>query len=330
MNKGKIVQFFKNNFGVPTHMNWGYPLMWSAVGTALVYIIVRILNNSGFLFSTSSLAGFTIIVSLLTVMAFFIPAVIASGVGKSDNVIDPVGKFTGIGPVILSILSGIPMVLVYVPLHNLTAYLMLKLGGYITFPAFFCVNDASSTVEKILSYVTNDIIPGLGICFLFFGLMFTLFSKKDIRFAYIILPLALAFSSINAVDFLGIAAIGIWLCFLREKTGNIYTCFFSILSAGVAAIFINPLIKSVDISMVQTYSDMDKTFFYSSLPAFCIGVILFAFFKKTFTDFDKAYNQNYNSTPDEQEERNTFRAGINIPSVIAVIIYIVLWICNRR
>ncbi len=330
MIKDKILLFLKRNFGFPAEMNWGYPLMWSAVGTALVYIVVRILNNSGFLFSTSSLAGFTIIVSLLTVMAFFIPAVIASGTGKTDKIIDPVGKFTGIGPVILSILSGIPMVLVYVPLHNLTAYLMLKLGGRIFFPAFFCVNDASSTVEKILSYITNNIIPGLGICFLFFGLMYALFSKKDIRFTYIVLPLALAISSINGVDFLGIAAIGIWLCFLREKTGNIYTCFFSILSAGIAAGLINPLIKSVDISMVQTHSDMDKTFFYSSLPAFCIGVILLAFFKKTFTDFEKAYNQNYNSTPEEHEERNSFFAGINIPSVIAVIIYIILWICNRR
>ncbi|MCQ2466356.1 MAG: CPBP family glutamic-type intramembrane protease [Clostridia bacterium] len=330
MDKKVISQIYKNNFGFPNQINWGHALFLSSVSTLTVYLIQQMFITSGYLFTTTSLAGFFLTNSLLTVLALLLPVAtlfIETKTHPKNRIVDSIGDYTGLGPLLLALISGCALPLIKIPLHNLCAWIWLRMGNTVIFPTFFCVNDGVSILEKTLYYFTNTLIPAFGISFFFTGLLWACLpkDKKSKILKYFIIAFSFAVFSLNPTDFLGLFIVGIWLCFLREKANNAWAPLLALLCSGGMEFFVLRHVPSVDITMVQVYSDMNSTYVYSSAPALLAGVILLLSFIKPLTDFNSAYYSEYGY--DQQEDKSiSFKSGINLGLIVAVIIFIVLWV----
>ena len=331
MDLRKFGRIIRNHFGFPKTINWGYSLFICAIGTLLVYIGQDLVTSIGSFPSKTSLTGFTLISPALTVLALLLPACTLFYDKKhpKDLIVDTIGSFTGLGPLILAFLSGIALMLIRVPLHNLTVWLWLRIGRTPIFPAFFFVNDPGSKVEKVLSFIVGTVIPGFGTSMFFTGLMWACFSKKEKKLAGLIIALAASVFSLNFFDFIPTFVITLWLCFLRDTVNNVFGPFLALAGSGLMQIFFERFVKEVDITMIQVYSDIDSTYFYSSLPACLVGFILLMFLTKSLNEFRDSYRTDF-TVSDDNEETPLFGKGINIALICAVIIFAVLWILLLR
>lgn len=328
MSNNILVKIYKNNFASPVSINWGHSLFLCSLGTLIVFLLQLIAIKTGFLFTTTSLAGYFITNTLLVVFSLLLPVAtlyIEKITNPRNVIIDSVGSYSGLGILLLSLLSGIALSLVRIPLHNLCTWIWLRMGNTIIFPAFFFVNDGNSIIEKALEYVSGTVIPSFGIALFFTGLLWACITEKNRSFAYIIIPFALAIFSLNPTDFIAYVSIGLWICFLREKSGNIIAPLLALLSSGVVDMLITKYVKMVDITMVQVYSDMDSTFLFSSGPAFIAGIILLAFFAKPINEFSNSYNKKFGYENTEEPVRS-ISSGFNLALIVAIIIFIILWI----
>ncbi len=329
MTLKKLLRIFKNHFGFPVTINWGYSLFLCSIGLLIVFLLRLIIMSKGLPLSFTSLTGYALTEPLLVALSLLMPVAvlfIEKKKHKGNVIIDSVGKYTGIGPLLLSLISGIGLFLIRVPIHNLVTWSWLKLGKTLIFPSFFFVNTPSGVSEVVLGYIAGTAIPGFGASLFFTGLMWACFRKKDKKIAIFLIAFFYAVFSLNAIDFVAIFLTGIWLCFLRDRTDNVWAPFVALLGSGATEIFFSGFVKSVDITMVQVHSDIDSTYFYSSLPAFLVGVILLAFFAKTLNDFKSSYEADSSINGEEENETPTFLTGVNLSLICAIIIFLILWI----
>ena len=328
MSVKKIFRIFRNHFGFPRVINWGYSLFLSALGLLAVYLFKTIAVSKGYPISPTSLVGFTLLELLLVAVSMLIPVgtLVTGRKGEKNGIVDSIGSFTGIGPLLLSLLSGIGLMFIRTPIHNFFSWAWLRIGRTLIFPAFFFVNDSSSVIEKILGYISGTVVPAFGISLFFTGLMWACFKKKDNKIATIVIALSLAFFSLNFIDFIGILFTGFWLCFLRDRVGNVWGPFASLLGCGLTTMFFGKYVKEIDITMIQVYSDIDSTYFYSSLPALLVGLILIGFFAKTLNDFKASYETDSTINGEDNDTKPSLASGVNFALICAIIIIVVLWI----
>ena len=328
MNLKIPARIIKNHFGFPRTINWGYSLLICSVGTLLTFFLRNFLSKLESFPSITSLVGYSVIQPSLVVLALLLPTCslfIERKRSSSDLIVDSIGSFSGIGPLILSFISGIGLMLIRVPLHNLSVWLWLRIGRTPVFPAFFYVNDGGSKMEKWLGFVSGTIIPALGVSLFFTGLMWACFSKREKKIASLIIAVSYAIFSLNFYDFLPLFIIALWLCFLRDTAGHVFAPFLALTGSGLTSMFFDRFVKEVDITMVQVYSDIDSTYFYSSLPAFLVGLILLMFFAKSLNEFRESYYTDF-TVNEEGEEKRYLAKGINIALICALIIFMVLWV----
>ena len=326
-----VKSFFRNNFLPQKRTNWGYPLFIMAVGLASIYIAKELLS-SYLPFTSTSIVFNSLVMPLLTLIALIAPAISLSS-GDTDLSINGItGKFTGIGPLLIAFFSGVPLSLVNSAFHNLVAYLWLRVGNSMVFPAFMCYNADDSVPSKILQLVTVDAIPALGMCIFFTGLMYSLFREENKLLGTIIIVIFYVLYSLNMIDIVGIAITGLWIVILRRKTGNITAPFLSIIAMKLTGTFCTFIISEVDITTLQTYSDIPVSFFYTSIPALFVSAILFGFFKASLDDFERTYYSDMlgREVDAELEEQPVkilpFVKGLNPALLVAVIILAGLWI----
>lgn len=328
MSKNTLVRIYKNNFGFPTTINLGHSLFMCSIGTLIVYLIQKIVVRFGVLFTTTSLVGYFILISLLTVFALLIPFAtlfFEKQTNPRNNIVDSVGSYSGLGILLLSLLSGVALPFIKIPLHNLCSWIWLRGGNTIVLPAFLNINDGTSTIEQVLSYFANTAIPAFGIAFFFTGLLWECLPKSKKAISYAIVALSFAVFSLNPTDFIGLLFVGLWIVFLRDKAGNAIAPLFALLGSGVSEIFLPKLVESVDITMVQVYSDISPTILYSSAPSFIAGLILLGVFIKPINTFNLAYNSEYGFENDSKE-RSSQGLTLNLALIVAVIIFIILWV----
>ena len=326
-----VKSFFRNTFLPKKRTNWGYPLFIMAVALAALYIAKELLAS--FLpFTSTSIVFNSLVMPLLTLLALIAPAISLSS-GDTDLSINGItGKFTGIGPLLIAFFSGVPLGLVNSAFHNLMAYLWLRLGRSMVFPAFMCYNADDSIASQALQIVTVDAIPALGVSIFFTGLLYSLFREENKLAGTIIIILFYSLYSLNMIDIAGIAITGLWIVILRRKTGNIMAPFLSMIAMKLTPYFFSFIISEVDITTLQTYSDIPVSFFYTSIPALFVSAILFGFFKASLDDFERTYYSDMlgREVDAELEEQPLkilpFVKGLNVSLLIAVIILVGLWI----
>ena len=295
--------------------------MVSSILTALLFVIRILLKYTGSPIPATSLIGYSVLEILLILIALMLPSAVLS----RDLTERTIGSFTGTGPLLLAFFSGIPVMLITTALYNFSAWIILRVGSKMLFPIFFCHPDSSATLVKILEIMSDTVIPAAGASFFFFGLLWSRFRSKERFVGYIIIAGAYMLFSMNPVSAVGLFITGWWCSFLRTKTGNIAGPFLCLIASRLSEFLFTGTLSKVDILSIQTYSDIDPVYFYSSLPAAFMGVILISFFMKSLDSFHDSY-------VDEEEETEldtsipSFDKGINLTIIVSGTVFLVIWI----
>ncbi|MCR5529467.1 MAG: hypothetical protein K6F49_09645 [Saccharofermentans sp.] len=315
---GSIIRY---QFSRPSVTNWSYPLMVMSVLTAVFYGIRILANSKACPFPPTSLIGYTFLSVLMTLCVLLLPGFVLSS-GITDQVI---GRNTGAGSLLLAACSGIPLMMVTTSIYNFTSWIVLRLGSSVIFPAFFYHGGTESKTGMVLSILADTVVPAAGASVFFFGLLWSRFRSRERFVGYIIISCAYMLYSMDFLAAGSLFVTGLWCCFLRTKTGNIFCPFLALVSSRLSVFLFGNALTKIDILKVQTYSDIDSTFFYSSLPALFIGVILISFFMRSLNSFRDAFS-------DEEEEGiydkviPAFDKGLNLTVITAGIILAALWI----
>ena len=322
-----VKNFLVRSFRYPKPYNWGYPVFFGAVGYGFAFLLLKLMFSGAFPFSSTSLIGCAVIVIVLEMAAFIAPSVLLAEKGG----LNITGRYTGIGALILSFLSGAPVYLIKASVHNLSVALWLKLGGSIVFPAFFYIFQDITGQTLFLGILIDTVIPAFGLSLFFLGAVWQGFSDKNRKWAFIFIPLLIGLFSLNFLDIAAIVIIGWWLCIVRNHTENIYGPVLVLLGSRLTGILIESIVGELDITVIRLYSDIPGTVYYSTIPALIVAVILLAFFRKTLGEFHFAYSADiYGDTRDPAEKdggkAGGFFKGVNLTIVLGIAIMVVLWI----
>lgn len=323
-------RFTYRPFAIPRPFNWGYSFLFAAVGSALAMILSKFLFDSGCLsFSTTSVVGCGLITALVTTLALMLPSVFI----PEKTGLDITGRYTGVGTLVMSFLSGAPVFLIRASFRNIFTYLWLRLGNTVVFPALFSYSSDTSRASLALQILTDTLVPALGISVFFYGLIWSGIRNDDKDLSYFVIPFLFCLYSLNFPDLPGLLVTGVWLCRVRKDSDNIWGPFLCLAGSRVFSLIMNGIIDEVDLTTLRTYSDMPTTFFFSSLPALVVSGILFAFFRKVLNEFHNTYYSDiYGETgskyglEDDTHKVNRFRSGFNTALFLGVIIFVTFWI----
>ena len=324
-----VKDFLVHSFKYPKPFNWGYPVFFGSLGLVAAVMLSKLMFAGAFPFSSTSLIGCAVIVLLIVMTAFLIPSVLMAEKGS----LDITGRYTGIGALILSFLSGAPLYLIKAAFHNFSLAFWLKNGGSVIFPAVFYHLEDINGMTLFLSILIDTVIPAFGFSFFFLGTVWQGFSEKRKRWAFIVIPLFMALFSFDFMNLPAILIIGWWLCIVRSRTENIYGPVLALLGARFTGILIGSVVIEIDLTTVRTYSDIPTTFVYSSIPAIVVAVILLAFFRKTLGEFHNTYSESaeiFGDTrlPVEKDggKANKMLKGFNLTLFLGIVICVILWI----
>ncbi|MBQ7274813.1 MAG: hypothetical protein IJR15_05080 [Clostridiales bacterium] len=315
-----VLEILKHNFLPPRVMTWGWPLMLLSIMTAAFFAARCLFKNPDLPFPAASVVGCSFLVILETLCALVLPAVMCSR-GFEDR---PVGHFTGVGALILSFISGIPLTMIRVPLYNALAWVTLRLTGNSVYPVFFHGN-TDSPYGVYLSILCDVIIPAFGASIFFFGLLWCRFKSTDRFKAIIVITAAFVLYSMDFTSTLAIAAAGIWCCYLRSRIYNMWAPFLCLISMGLCEMFLPDTLARIDIFNVQTYADIGSTYFYSSLPSFFMGMVLLLFFIRMLDSFSISLRHEVNGSEDD-DIIPPFDKSINLSLLLTMTVFIVVWV----
>ena len=320
-----VKNFIVRSFKYPKPYNWGYPVFFGGVGAGVAFLLLKLFFSSVTLSSTS-LIGCAITVLVLVMAAFVIPSVLIAEKGG----LDITGRYTGIGALILSFLSGAPIYLIKASLHNLMISAWLRIGGTIIFPGVFYYLEEISGQTLGLSILIDTLVPAFGISLFFLGAVWQGFTEKNKRWAFVVIPLLIALFSFDFLDLPAILIIGWWLCIVRAKTENIYGPILALLGARFTGILIGNIVIELDITTIRTFSDIPGTIYYSSVPAIIVAMILIAFFRKTLGEFHFAYSADIYGDVRDPETKDGGKAagllfGLNLTLVLGLAVLVVFW-----
>ena len=181
----------------------------------LALLLLKLMFSGAFEFSSTSLIGCAVIVIVIVMFAFVAPSVLLAEKGG----LCITGRYTGIGALILSFLSGAPVFLLKSSIHNITAALWLRFGGSVVFPAVFYHVEGLSGQTLILEILIDTIIPAFGFSLFFLGPYGRDFPKEQ-EMGIFFIPLLLGLFSFDFLDIFAILIIGWWLCIVRNHTGE--------------------------------------------------------------------------------------------------------------
>ena len=316
-----------NAFRFPKPYNWGYPIFFGSVGMAFALLILKLMFSGAFEFSSTSLIGCAVNVIMIVMFAFVAPSVLLAEKGG----LCITGRYTGIGALVLSFLSGAPVFLLKSSIHNITAALWLRFGGSVVFPAVFYHVEGMSGQTLLLEVLIDTIVPAFGFSLFFLGAVWQGFSEKNRKWAFFFIPVFFAIFSFDFLDIFAILIIGGWLCIVRNHTENIYGPVLTLLGARITGILIGSVVYEVDLTTIRVYSDIPSTFYFASIPAIVVALILMAFFRKTLGEFHFAYSADIYGDSKKFEEAEGARSesvfsGFNLTFILGIMILAVFWI----
>ena len=264
---------------------------------------------------------------MIIMFAFIAPSVLIAEKGS----LYITGRYTGIGALILSFLSGAPIYLLKASLHNFSLALWLRSGGSVIFPAVFYHLDGVTWQTLLLEVLIDTVIPAFGFSLFFLGVIWQGFTEEKKRWAFLIIPLLFGLFSFDFINLPAIIVIGWWLCIVRNHTENIYGPILALIGSRLTGILIDSIVGEIDLTTIRVFSDIPNTIYFSSVPALVVAVILFAFFRKTLGEFHFAYSADIYGDERQSEVKDGGKAGgffkgVNLTLILGIIILAVLWI----
>ncbi len=321
-----VLPILKENFIKPGQISWSYTFFLFSLGILVSMVLIKLLKSSSF--SSTSLVGYALLSPVFCVFAYILPAIISGTKINSDTWTDN----TGIGPLIMAFVSGIPLALIFRTIHNLSAYVHLWSGRPMVFPALFYYCDDTTLLSRATEILSGCIIPAVGVAILLYGIMWDRISRRGFYWALFLISGIYALAQLNPIDFFSYLFVGAWLCILRDRIGNAWSIVLCLLSMKLTSILTLDIIQEIDIYSTQTLSDVDDSFIYSTLPALFFGCILLLLVRRYLNEFKDLYFTS--SMADNLDAKNQ-ELNSELPSmplvcylpalITGVIIFIVLW-----
>ncbi|MCQ2528059.1 MAG: hypothetical protein MJ108_02945 [Saccharofermentans sp.] len=316
----KLLRSLKYHFGKPQSMTWSFLLLISSIFTALFFALKCTLGNMDLKVPTTSLVGYSIFMPLFILFALVLPALLLNDGDTSALT----GNYTGTGILVISFLSGLPVMLLSTVLYNIVTWLFLKAGSKIYYPAFFFYGGTETKIGTTLAIISDTVIPAFGICIFFFGLLWSRFRFSQKRLAYFIIILAYTLFSMDILGILSSLLVGWWCCRLRDKTDGVYAPFLCLLSSRICTLLFSGTLPKINIFTIQTYSDIPSSFFYAALPSTFIAIILLAYFMRLFDDY--YYKYMGSDVPADDESIPSTTINLNFGLIVSMLIMISIWI----
>lgn len=294
--------------------------MWLSLMTGVFYGVRCLLNRLVIPFGVTSLVGCSLFLILMTLCALVLPSASLS-TGFEDTIL---GHYTGIGALLLSVISGIPLMMLKVSLYNFTAWTTLRLGERSVFPVIFHA-EPETIYGTVLSILSETVIPAFGMSLFFFGLLWGRFKSTDRFRAAVVIISAFVLYSMDFTSVFATAATAVWCFYLRSRVRNVWAPFLCLVSASVSELFLPESLSKIDIFSVQTYADIGTTYFYSSIPAFFMGMVLLLFFIRVLDSFSISLRHEIHD--DEYDEYiPAFDKSINLSLILTIAVFITIWV----
>ena len=164
-----------------------------------------------------------------------------------------------------------------------------------------------------------------GAALFFFGLLFTRFKSTDRRKAAVTVTIFFVLFSMDYTSILATAAAGLWCCYLRARVHNMWAPFLCLFTMKLSEMYLPETLARIDIFSVQTYADIGSTFFYSSLPAFFMGMVLLLFFIRVLDSFAISVRHEITGAEDD-DIIPPFDKSINLSLLLTMAVFITVWI----
>ncbi|NLW88425.1 MAG: CPBP family intramembrane metalloprotease [Clostridiaceae bacterium] len=259
---------------IPDSLSVGFVFGSSALAMTVLLLVWNAIPQSILPFSKSSLIGFSLISVLRVFLCLLLPLVFFASRYHAD---DPIlyGSHPGFGAIIHSILLGLPVMLIFISLHNLLIRFLILRSVRIPPQAFyFTTRDGSG--EALLLYVAVGVIlPILAEELLFRGLMTgSLPGILSNRKGTVIVAFLFAVFMLNPIDFFSYFLLGLLLGYIRLALDNTLCCVLTRLSMIGSYFLFQPLLPNLDVAVVRTEADIDPTVMYISITALIMGTII--------------------------------------------------------
>lgn len=291
-----LLPILKANFVTPIQTSWSYTIFVMTIGIVFGLAFCRLLQFDNY--SRSSIISFAFMMPIFTVFSFLLPSFI---VERQYNT-DIVGEFTGIGPLLMAFISGVPLSFVFTVIHNICSYYHLWRGEVTIFPIFFYYCEDGNYIILAIELIAGTIIPIAGIALFLYGVLWKHLTGKNFVLIALLTAIPFALVQFNPIDFFSYLFVGAWYAVLRDRIGNIWGILFCAIGTKLTYFITSSFIQDINIYSTSTLSDVDTTFLYSSIPAFFFGIILLLLVRRYLNIFKDQY---FSSTmADNIDEKN--------------------------
>ena len=247
-------------------------LLTTAFGFSfLIQMIWQDIPDEKLFFSKTSLIGYSI-VTLVRLMALLAIFVFTSEHFKIKEY-HLWGRNPGLGAFFMSIMAGIPAMLIATSTHNLFIFLELKLENPIPGRLYYYVTSEKSIFGIALVFIITILLPAIVEELFFRGLLFTALPDKW----WVRIPIPALLSTLFATDrleFLMFLVIGLFASAIRYFTGNVLCACAMRLGIACASTLLERVISIQDPSSVQNSIDYSRTVLYASIISLVIGLVM--------------------------------------------------------
>lgn len=323
--KKRVISFLKYSFSKPANITWGWILMVMSILLGVIYASICVLKSFELPIAVTSVAGYACLTLIVTAVVYVFPSFVLS----QDFAVKITGKYTGVGAILLSFLSGVPLMMMNVAAYNFSVWATLVLNNKSIYPVFFSFGGDNSIIAMILKIFSDTVVSSFGLSIFFFGLLWSRFKSTERTAAIVVISLSFALSSLDFASVLGLIGVGVWCCFLRSRVHNIYAPFACLISLKLSEFLLPDTLCKIDIFSVQTHADIDSTFFYSSLTALFMGLLLIQFFIRVLNNFEN-YVKHEIDTEAENATIPPFDNNIRLSLVLAIVVFIVIWVLTIK
>ncbi|MBO4495230.1 MAG: CPBP family intramembrane metalloprotease [Clostridiales bacterium] len=247
-------------------------LLTTAFGFSfLIQTIWQNIPDEKLFFSKTSLIGYSIVtlVRLMVLLAIFV----FTGEHFKIKEHHLWGRDPGLGGVFMSILAGVPAMLIATSVHNLFIFFELQLENPIPGRLYYYVTNESSLFGVALVFIITILLPAIVEELFFRGLLFSILPDKW----WIRIPVPALLSTLfatNKLEFLMFLVIGLFASGIRYFTGNVLCSCAMRLGLACASTLLEKVISVQDPSSVQNSIDYSRTVLYASYISLGIGIVM--------------------------------------------------------
>ncbi len=204
---------------------------------------------------------------------------------------------------ILTALMGIPLALVITGLHNVTIFILDKLGVSVTFKNHFAINQSPSILGFILMLSVLVLIPAIVEEFMFRGvLQASLRNPERLQLSLLLTATASSLFFKNIMFVVVYLAISLVLSLVKEAADNLLIPILLHISISTSLLLMQYFLPLYS-SAIELKSIDGRSKFYTTLILAVVAIVLLIpLFKASFSAYDDSRDDKY----DEKSEMDNY------------------------